>query len=97
MANRTKRQQSKHDQAVEKTADYYRKLNFKVQADIQGFEKPDLINRKRPDVIAKKGKETILVEVETKDSIKTDQTQIKTFQNYADSRKNVRFRTKLAK
>ena len=96
MAKRTPRQQSKHDKAVKKTADYYKGLGYNVQADIKNYDQPDTINKRRPDVIAKKGKETVVVEVETNDSIKTDQKQIETFKEYADDHKNTKFRLKKA-
>lgn len=95
MANRTPRQQTKHDRAVEKTAEYYEKRGYKVQADITGYNKPDTINGRRPDVIAKKrGEQTVIVEVETKDSLEADTAQREKFQAYADAHDNVRFRNK---
>ena len=95
MANRSPRQQGKHDKGVKAAADYYLKQGYKVEADIKNFDQPKSINRRRPDVVAKKGRKTIIVEVETKDSIDADKAQQKVFKNYADSHKNVKFRTKI--
>lgn len=95
MAKRSPRQQGKHDIGVKKTADYYLTQGYKVKADIKGFDQPESINKRRPDVVAKKNGKTVVVEVETKDSIKTDEAQQKVFQDYADSHKNVKFRTKV--
>jgi len=95
MARRSPRQQGRHDKGVKATADYYSAHSYKVEADIEGFDQPESINGRRPDVIAKKGNETIIVEVETKDSVEADKAQQKVFENYADSHKNVKFRTKI--
>lgn len=94
MANkkRSPRQQTKHDKEVKRISDYYKNLGFKVKADIKGEEKPNTIKNKRPDVFAKKGKEEIIVEVETKDSDDIDQKQQEIFQEHAKKSKNRRFR-----
>lgn len=97
MAQRTPKQQTKHDQTVKKTAQYYKSQKYKVKADIKGFNKPKPINGRRPDVVAKKGGKTKIIEIETRESLEKDRSQQKTFQNYADKHKNVRFRTKVAK
>ena len=95
MTKRSKRQQTKHDQAVQKSAEYYEKQGYDVQADISGYEKPETINNRRPDVIAKKGVDEVILEVETKDSVGKDKAQQKAFEDYADAHKNARFRKKI--
>jgi len=84
MTKRTPKQQSKHDNGVLKTAKYYQKKGFQVDADLKDSSKPKTIGGRRPDVIAKKGKQEIVVEVETTDSLGKDKNQQKTFQSYAD-------------
>ena len=97
MAKRTPKQQTKHYKEVKNQAQYYKRQGIKVEADIEDFDKPKTINGRRPDIIAKKGKKVIIVEIETSESLKKDEGQQKVFKNYADKHKNVRFRTKLAK
>ncbi|NQU77268.1 hypothetical protein HQ544_01070 [Candidatus Falkowbacteria bacterium] len=97
MPKRTPGRQSKHDNGVQKTADYYHDLGYKVDADINGFDKPKTLKGKRPDVIAKKKSDTVIVEHETPDSLKKDAKQRQVFKDYADTHKGVRFRTKLVK
>jgi len=97
MTKRTVRQQSKHDLAVECSAEYYEQEGYNVQADIEGYKSPKLINGKRPDIVATKKDDKVIVEVETEDSLETDQKQLKVFKDYAGSHKNVRFWTKIAK
>lgn len=92
MAKRTPRQQSKHDKGVQKSAEYYEEQGYNVQADIPGYDKPRTIGGRRPDVIARNQHETVIVEVETKDSLEKDRDQQETFKEYADEHENVRFR-----
>jgi len=95
MAKRTPRQQSKHDAGVQDSAEYYEQQGYNVQADISGYDKPKSIGGRRPDVIARKKQETVIVEVETKDSLEKDKAQQETFKEYADEHKKVRFRRKM--
>lgn len=91
MAKRTPRQQSKHDTGVRSTAEYYEQQGYNVSADIPGYDQPRTIDGRRPDVIARSKKETVIVEVETKDSLQKDKPQQETFKDYADSHDKVRF------
>lgn len=97
MSKRTSGQQSKHNNEVERLARYYQGQDYKVDADLADFNQPKVICKKRPDIIARNGKEVVIVEVETLDSIDKDEVQREVFQKYANGRKNVRFWTKVAK
>lgn len=94
MAKRTPRQESKHDEGVQRSAAYYEQKGYRVQADIPGYDKPTTIDGRRPDVIARNNQETVIVEVETKDTVEKDKAQRQTFREYAEEHKNVRFRQK---
>lgn len=48
-----------------------------------------------PDVIAKKGKKEVVVEVETKQTANTDKEQQQAFRDYASKNKNRTFRKKI--
>jgi Holliday junction resolvase len=67
-SGRPKVSQSKHNQEVLKEARELQREKYKVYADIKGYKKPPRRERFIPDIIAKKGKEEIIIEVETTDS-----------------------------
>lgn len=89
------KKETKHNKAVKASAEYYEKNGYKVKADISEFKRPEIVNKRRPDVIACKKKKTIIVEVETPDTLVKDKKQRKAFKDYADKDKNVCFRCKL--
>ena len=45
---RSKRNQSKHNTTVKKLAKQYQQKGYKVEADIEGWKKPDTIRDVRP-------------------------------------------------
>lgn len=91
---RSKRSRSKHDRKVKSLADNLERQGFRVQADIKGYEQPKTLGRVRPDIVATRGKERRLYEVETKDSVDTprDKQQQKEFKKVADRSQNTTFR-----
>lgn len=95
MTKRTKIGQKKHDEALLKSVKYYEDQGFKVMADLPGGEKPKEIKGFIPDLIAKKGGKEIILEVETKTSVKQDKDQLEAFEQYADNSKNRKFRKKI--
>ena len=99
MSKRTPRQQTKHDRTVERSAKSYQGKGYRVRADIAGFKQPGLIGGRRPDVVAQKGKKVVIVEVETKDTMKNahDLQQRNIFRKHERINKNVSFRLKKAK
>jgi len=44
MAKRTKGDQTRHDQAVKRSAQAHRRMGHKVWADVPGFQQPDKRN-----------------------------------------------------
>lgn len=94
---RSKKTQSKHDTEVKQIAKELKEKGFDVQADVSGFPRPDTIKGFRPDVIAIKGKQKRIIEVETPDSVKSarDLKQQKAFRNEADKDKDTTFRRKI--
>ena len=68
MPRRGKRSQSKHDAEVRRIAKELKDKGYEVQADIRGYGRPDTIGGMRPDVIARKGVERKIVEVETSET-----------------------------
>ena len=96
---RSKRSQSKHDAEVRKTANTLKRKGYDVKADVKGFAQPDTIGGFRPDVVAKKGKERVIVEVETPDSVDSarDQKQQKAFSQAATRSSKTKFARKVTK
>jgi len=90
---RTKPQQSKHDDRVRKIAGGYKSQSWEVQADVPGYSKPRTIFNKRPDIRAKKGARERIIEVETRNSMKTDVSQRNTFKRFAGLNNKRKFRT----
>lgn len=99
MAKRTKRSQSKHDTEVRRIAKDMQAKGYDVQADVAGYSKPDTIGGYRPDVIARKGVERKIVEVETSESRNTarDLGQQSAFRKAANRSKHTKFRRVIVK
>lgn len=91
---RSNRSQAKHDQRVKKEARKLERQGFEVQADISGFAKPETIGGYRPDVVAKKGRQRKIVEVETPESVDSarDVGQQQAFRRAAQRSANTSFR-----
>jgi len=50
-------EQSRHDEAVGRSAAQYEARGYRVMADVPGFDRPDLIRGRRPDLIVQRGRE----------------------------------------
>ncbi len=72
-SNRDPASQIKHDQMVLKIIREYEGKNYKVYANIEEYRKPSIIGGYRPDVLAVKHGYRTIVEVETLDSLNTDE------------------------
>ncbi len=94
MIKRTKKGQIKHDEGVFKSATWYKNRGFKTFADLPGWEKPKSIGGFIPDLIARKGKREIVVEIETKNTANIDMEQQEAFENYTKKSNNKTFRKK---
>ena len=97
--SRTKSSQLKHDSAVRREANELKKQGWGVKADVRGFSQPETINGVRPDIIAKKGEKTKIIEFETPDSKNTDRDkeQQEKFRKEANKSKDTTFTRKIAK
>lgn len=99
MGNRSKRSQSKHDAEVQRIAKNMKDKGYQVQADVTGYPQPDSIGGHRPDVVAKKGTERKIIEVETPESkgSERDKKQQSAFRAAADRSSNTTFRRVITK
>ncbi len=95
MNKRTKTGQKKHDESVLRSAEWYKKHGFITKADLPGWNKPKKIGGFIPDLIAKKGKKEIILEVETKNTDKSDAEQQEAFKEYSKRGKEKTFRKKI--
>ena len=104
---RSAHSQSAHDIAVRFAATEFEQKGYQVQADVRGYEKPDLINGHLPDVVATQLKfthgqtpffEKVIIEVETVDSKHTAhaRAQAAAFQRAADAGIHTRFEIRIA-
>lgn len=79
MAKRSGYRQTCHDHAVARSAGQLASWGYKVWADIPGYPKPQTLSvdgdSRRPDIIAKKGRTTQVIEFETPESVEKDSEQ----------------------
>jgi len=96
-SKRTSSGQSKHDREVKQLAKGYKDKGYQVQADITGYSKPLTVGGFRPDIIAKKGGQETIVEVETPDSVDSarDVKQQSAFQEWASQDPKQHFKRKI--
>ena len=94
---RSKKSKSKPDTEVRDIANRMKKQGYEVKADISGFGKPDTIGGYRPDVVAKKGSQRKIYEVETPESVDSarDKNQQSAFRNAANRSQNTSFVRKI--
>lgn len=95
MQRKTKTGQRKHDNAVLRSAVWYKNHGYKVKADLPGWKKPKTISGFIPDLIAKKGKKEIVKEIETKDTNRKHKKQHEAFKEYASRKRNRKFKKKI--
>ena len=90
---RSRKSHSKHDNEVRDIANRMKKQRYEVKADISGYSKPDTIGGYRPDVVAKKGAQRKIYEVETQESVDQarDKNQQSSFRNAAKRSKSTSF------
>lgn len=97
-SGRTKASQSKHNNKVLAEAKKLEREQYNVSADIAGYKKPPSRGGYVPDIVAKKGKEEFIIEVETPDSVNSprDIAQQGAFQRAA-RKPGVKFKRIIAK
>lgn len=95
MQKRTKAGQRRHDLSVLRSANYYENKGFKVKADLPDFTKPKKIKKFIPDLIVRKGKKEIVIEIETQDSNEKDKEQQQVFREYAEKSNSRTFKKKV--
>ena len=97
MALRTKRGQRTHDQKVGQWVNRLKGPGKKVLADLPGYEKPEPVNGRIPDVMVKQGGKIKMVgEVETQSTLKDDESQQESLKRGAQNL-GADFRLKIAK
>ena len=87
---------TKHDSKVKQTVNKLKREGWKVKADIPGFEQPDPIGEGNyiPDVAAKKGGATKLIEIADEKDEARDKDQHSAFRRSAAHKKRTTFEIK---
>ena len=90
---RQKRNQATHDRRVRALANSLEKQGWTVQADLPNFDQPDPIGQddRIPDILATRGNQTKIIEVETPSTVDSHQDQHSTFKRSAAQRENAKF------
>lgn len=96
---RSRLSQTKHDAAVQRIAKDLEKKGYNVKADVSGFKKPDTIRGYRPDVVATRGRERRIVQVETPDSVGSarDRAQQEAFGKAANNSDKTKFERRVTR
>ncbi len=92
---RPQEEQSRHDEAVRRSAAQYKARGYKVQADIEGFPQPNLLGGRRPDLVAEKGRKKVVVEFETPSTLAADKLQHRALRRAAQ-KMGAEFRVRVA-
>ena len=87
MVKRSGYRQTCHNTAISRSAAQYISNGYKVWADISGYPTPQNLTvdgvTKRPDIIAKKGKDVQIIEWETPESLDKDHEQHRVLRTWA--------------
>ena len=95
---RDSKESRRHRNLIKKLACAYHQSGFEVKADhIENFERPSKYSLVLPDIVAVKDDTTIIVEVETRNSIGTerDKRQRKAFGEWAKKSRERDFRREI--
>jgi len=96
MAHRSKKGQEVHDAKVQEVARRLEREGFDVQADLPGHPRPPTIGGHIPDIVASKAGKTLIREVETPGTVKTDKPQQEALREAAEEQ-GADFRVLVAK
>jgi len=85
---------TKHDSKVKQTANKLKREGWKVEADISGYKQPDPIGQGNfiPDIKARKGSATKLIEIADEEDEKRDKDQHSAFRRSAAQRNRTTFK-----
>lgn len=86
---RTTANQTRHDAEVTRLAILYTNQNYSVAADIAGYMRPHKIGGHIPDLIATKGVATIIIEVETVESVNSTHAKKQKVAFDAEAKRNL--------
>ncbi len=96
---RSAREQKAHDDAVRRWADSLKRQGYEVVADVKGYIRPGPFYGLKPDIVAIKGRDRIIGEVETPGSVgePMDQAQRTAFQRMEDMSNYTSFQRRIAR
>lgn len=92
--SRRNRNQSEHDNCVRDNAKVLLNRGWDVQADLPDFDQPDPIGKgdRIPDIYATLGDRTMIIEVETPNTVESHNEQHSTFRRSAAQKENTEFK-----
>lgn len=76
---------------IARLAQDYKAQGYQVYTELAGSEAPESIVGVRPDLVAKKGDETIIIEVKTRETTEVGREKIEKLARYAESVPGTRF------
>jgi Holliday junction resolvase len=91
-----RRNQVSHDQCIQRLAKKLSLEGWAIEAHVKGWPKPPYINEYIPDIRARKNNNTLIIEVETDDTLYLDVAQHRAFQRNADETHGAKFLLYLA-
>jgi len=84
--------ESPHDKKVKRIAAAFWGRGYDVRAAVSGYDRPKPIRGRIPDVVARKGRTTKIIEVETYQSFPRHKDQRDILRDYANGRSRTHFR-----
>jgi len=85
------KERSREDRKIADLAREYLELGYEVYAQAHGFERPSPVAGTTPDLVVKKGSQTVIIEVESKGTAVARSDAIAELSQYAKTTPNVRF------
>jgi len=92
-----RRNQGLHDRCIQRLAQGLSLEGWSIEAHVDGWLKPPYIYDFIPDIRARKGEATRIIEVETEDTLSVDVAQHRAFQRYAAENPGTKFLLYLAR
>jgi len=82
---------SLHLRKLKEVVKEYSDLDYKIFANLKGYERPRKIGNYEPDLIVKKGEREIIIEILSKSQMKDLEPKLEQLAKYADETKDTRF------
>ena len=91
------KRETRHNQAVRNSANWYKRNGYDVKADVSGFKRPPPMNGSIADVVARKADKRIIIEFETESSVNSDRKQRDNLRKFANTHEKTVFKTRVVR